>query len=63
MQGILASALFVGSALILSRAVPPIVAGVSLFGFVGCLASIFLAARLLRAIRKSEKHRRRSGNE
>ena len=62
-QGILASALFVGSALILSRAVPPIVAGVSLFGFVGCLASIFLAARLLRAIRKSEKHRRRSGNE
>jgi ubiquinone biosynthesis protein len=58
-QGILASALFVGSALILSRSVPPVVGGISLFGIVGCLASIFLAARLLHAIRKSEKERQK----
>ncbi|MFT5110272.1 MAG: ubiquinone biosynthesis protein [Pseudoalteromonas tetraodonis] len=57
-QGILTSALFVGSALILSRAVPPVVGGVSLLGSVGCLISLVLAARLLRAIRQSEKRRR-----
>ena len=56
-QGILASALFVGSALILSRSVPPIVGGASLPGVIGCLVSVFLAARLLRVIRKSEKDR------
>jgi len=56
-QGILASALFVGSALILSRSVPPMIGGVSLLGVVGCLASLVLAARLLHAIRKSEKER------
>ena len=57
MQGSLASALFVGSALILSRSVPPMIVGVSLPGVVGCLASLVLAARLLHAIRKSEKER------
>ncbi len=56
-QGILASALFVGSALILSRSVPPMIGGVSLLGVVGCLASLVLAARLLHAIRKSQKGR------
>lgn len=56
-QGILASALFVGSALILSSSVPPVVGGISLLGAAGCLASLVLAARLLRAIRKSEKER------
>ncbi len=58
-QGILASALFVGSALILSRSVPPMIWSVSLFGALGCLASIVLAVRLLRAIRKSERGRKK----
>ena len=57
-QGILASALFVGSALILSRSVPPMIGGVSLLGASGCAVSVLLAARLLRAIRKSEKTRK-----
>ena len=58
-QGLLASALFVGSAQILGQSVPPLIGGISLFGAIGCLASTVLAARLLRAIRKSERERRR----
>ncbi len=51
--GMLASALFLGSALLLSREVPPLIAGVSLFGGGGCLLSLALGIRLLRAINKS----------
>ncbi len=55
--GILASALFVGSALILSSAVRPTVGGVSVLGAVGVLVSTALAGRLLIAIRRSRDRR------
>jgi ubiquinone biosynthesis protein len=51
--GMLASALFLGSSLLLSRNVPPIVYGISLPGTAGILVSIFLGLRLWRAISKS----------
>jgi ubiquinone biosynthesis protein len=51
--GMLTSALFVGSAVMWSRAVPPLIAGVSVFGALGCLVSVALGLRLLWAIRKS----------
>lgn len=60
--GMLASALFMGSALLLSRRVPPIlfptpsIMGlheVSLIGLCGCFVSFLLGLRLLRAIGKS----------
>ena len=56
-QGLIASALFVGSSLMLSSKVAPAIGGVSVFGALGCLGSLTLAYRLLRAIRKSEKRR------
>jgi ubiquinone biosynthesis protein len=51
--GMLASALFLGSALMLSREVPPLIWDVSLFGAAGCIISLALGLRLLRAINKS----------
>jgi ubiquinone biosynthesis protein len=51
--GMLASALFVGSAVMWSREVPPLIAGVSVFGALGCVVSVALGLRLLWAIRKS----------
>ncbi|HEY2827855.1 MAG TPA: AarF/ABC1/UbiB kinase family protein [Pirellulales bacterium] len=51
--GMLASALFLGSALLLSREVPPLIGGVSLFGAAGCIIALGLGIRLLRAINKS----------
>jgi len=51
--GMLASALFLGSALLLSRQVPPLLGGVSLFGAAGCIVALGLGMRLLRAINKS----------
>jgi ubiquinone biosynthesis protein len=59
--GMLASALFLGSALLLSRGVPPLIGpawlfgeqGVSLFGIAGCIAALALGLRLWRAIHKS----------
>jgi ubiquinone biosynthesis protein len=58
--GMLASALFLGSALLLSRAVPPLlserlplVGGVSLFGITGCVVALGIGVRLWRAISKS----------
>lgn len=51
--GILAAALFVGSAQLWSRAAPPLVAGVSLFGALGYALAAFLGCRLLAAIKKS----------
>lgn len=59
--GMLASALFVGSALLLSREVGPIIpwppfvaqTRLSLLGVIGCGVSIALGLRLLRAINKS----------
>lgn len=51
--GMLSSALFLGSALLWSREVPPLVGGVSVFGALGCGLSLVLALRLLWAIRRS----------
>jgi len=51
--GMLASALFVGSSLLLSRDSPPLIGGVSVFGAGGCLLALALGIRLLRAINKS----------
>ena len=51
--GILASALFLGSSLLLSHQVPPVIRNVSVLGAVGCTVSLGLGLRLLRAINKS----------
>ncbi len=51
--GMLTSALFLGSALLCSMNVPPLVNGVSVLGTLGCGVSLVLALRLLWAIRKS----------
>ncbi len=57
--GMLASALFVGSSLLLALKVPPLVRDLSVFGFVGCAISVALGLRLLRAINKSGRLDRR----
>ena len=58
----LASALFLGSSLMLSREVPPVLfpenvyfgfTRISILGLIGCGVSILLSLRLLRAIGKS----------
>ncbi len=51
--GLLASALFLGSSLLLSMNVPPLIRGVSILGAAGCALSLLLGLRLLRAINKS----------
>ncbi|MFP6669309.1 MAG: AarF/ABC1/UbiB kinase family protein [Pirellulales bacterium] len=52
--GMLTSALFLGSSLLLAQKVWPVVFGkVSVLGAAGCLVSLFLGLRLLRAINKS----------
>ena len=52
-MGLLAAALFVGSAQLWSREVPPLVHGVSLPGAAGCAIGVGLGFRLLRAIKRS----------
>jgi ubiquinone biosynthesis protein len=60
--GMLSSALFLGSALLLSREVPPLLFGessflgfhrISIFGLAGAALSVLMGLRLLRAINKS----------
>ncbi len=51
--GVLASSLFVGSCMIISGKIPPLLGGVSLFGAAGCIYALVLGARLIRAIKKS----------
>jgi ubiquinone biosynthesis protein len=51
--GMLASALFLGSSLLVSRNVPPLLHDVSIVGAVGMILSVFWGLRLLRAINKS----------
>lgn len=58
--GMLASALFLGSSLLLSRGVPPQLQGVSVPGALAMIVSILLGLRLLRAINKSGHLDRRS---
>ena len=52
-MGIIAAALFVGSAQLWSRAAPPVIAGVSVFGALGSALAGFLAFRLFTAIKRS----------
>jgi ubiquinone biosynthesis protein len=51
--GMLTSALFLGSSLILSLKVWPTIRGVSVLGAAGCFVAVLLGLRLLRAISKS----------
>lgn len=51
--GLLTAALFMGSCLLLVGEIPPVVKGVSVAGFIGCLVSSFMGWRVLRAIHKS----------
>ncbi|MGI9457677.1 MAG: ABC1 kinase family protein, partial [Aeoliella sp.] len=51
--GILAAALFMGSALLWSQSVPPLFREVSIPGSIGCVASAFLGFKLIRAIKSS----------
>lgn len=51
--GMLSSALFVGSSMMLSQRVPPVVQNISILGAAGCAVSIALGLRLFRAINKS----------
>lgn len=57
--GMLASALFLGSAWLLKSNVPPQIGNVSLLGAVGCMTAIFIGLRLWRAINKSGRLDRR----
>jgi ubiquinone biosynthesis protein len=52
-MGILAAALFVGSASLLSSQVKPLYRDTSIPGAVGCLVAVYLGYTLLRAIKKS----------
>ena len=53
--GIVTSALFLGSTLLLSQRVPPLIGDVSVFGLAGALLSVWLGFRLLRAIARHGK--------
>ncbi len=50
--GILAAALFLGSATLLSHNTPPLLEGVSVIGAIGLLMAMFLGLRLLHVIRR-----------
>jgi ubiquinone biosynthesis protein len=51
--GVLTAAIFLGSSELWSREAKPVVWGISVFGALGYLLSLFLGWRLMRAIRKS----------
>lgn len=51
--GVLTAAIFLGSSELWSREAPPVLWGVSVFGALGYLLSVYLGYRLLRAIRKT----------
>jgi ubiquinone biosynthesis protein len=51
--GVLTAAIFLGSSELWSRQAAPLLGGVSVFGALGYLLSLWLGWRLLRAIRKS----------
>ena len=51
--GVVTAALFLGSSLLWSMKAPPLIHGVSVFGFTGFLIAGYLGWRLLRAIKKS----------
>lgn len=51
--GVLAAATFLGSSLLWSTSAPPKLFGISVFGLLGYMVSVYLGWRVLRAIRKS----------
>lgn len=51
--GVIAAAVFLGSTELWSRQAPPLLGGVSVFGAIGYLFSVFIIWKLFRAIRKS----------
>ncbi|MCB0178768.1 MAG: AarF/ABC1/UbiB kinase family protein [Anaerolineae bacterium] len=53
--GVVVAALLVGSAIVLTAAVPPTFRDISVFGIVGFVIAFVLSIRLLRAIEKSGK--------
>ncbi len=55
-MGILTAALFIGSAQLWSRAAPPLVGGISIFGALGVGLAAFMGFRLVLAVRKSDSH-------
>jgi ubiquinone biosynthesis protein len=50
--GLLIAPLFIGSAMLWSREVPPTVSGASVIGVLGCLTAVVLGSRLLWSIRR-----------
>ena len=51
--GVLTAAIFLGSSQLWSSQAQPVLFGISVFGALGYVISLFLGWRLLRAIRKS----------
>lgn len=58
-QGLLAAAMFLGSAVMWSMKAPPTFFGVSLFGALGFLFSVWLGGSLLSSIRRARKQNER----
>ena len=58
-QGLLTAAVFLGSAMMWSMGAPPTAFGVSLFGALGFVASVWMGGGLLWSIRKARKKRLR----
>lgn len=56
-KGLLTAALFLGSAMMWSMNAPPVLFGVSLFGAMGFVASVWMGVGLLWTIRKDRKKR------
>ena len=50
--GMLIASLFMGSSMLLSQQLPPLIKGLSLLGVVGCLSAVILGGRLLWAIKE-----------
>jgi ubiquinone biosynthesis protein len=55
-MGLLSSSVFLGSALLWSFQVPPLINGYSFVGIAGILVSAFLGYRLVKDINKTNKH-------
>ncbi|MEC5127678.1 AarF/ABC1/UbiB kinase family protein [Verrucomicrobiales bacterium BCK34] len=58
-QGLLATAMFLGSAIMWSMKAPPTIFGVSLFGALGFIFSTWLGGSLLLSIRRARKQKER----
>jgi len=50
--GMLIASLFMGSSMLLSQQLPPVIKGISLIGAIGCLTAVILGGKLLWSIRE-----------